>query len=93
MRSTTISHLASYASVGGGITDMDEIDFIPDSDLFKPEPGRSEINFPGRFRDYCESRGLDPLTAAVDGEFDYSQELKRAYKARKMLRLLNKKDA
>lgn len=71
---------------------MDDTDLILDSDLFKPEPGRDEHDYPGRFRDYCESRGLDPLVAAVDGEIYYSPELERAYKARKMLRLLNKKD-
>ena len=69
---------------------MDEVEFIPDSELFKKEPGRSESDFPGRFRDYCQSRGLDPLTAAIDSEIDYSPELERAYKARKMLRLLIK---
>lgn len=72
---------------------MNEIDLIPDSYLFKPKPGRIESDFLGRFRDYCESRGLDPLVATVYGEIDYSPELERAYKARKMLRLLNKKDA
>ena len=72
---------------------MDDTDLIPDSDLFKPQPGRDEHDYPGRFRDYCESRGLDPITATFEGEINYSPELERAYKARKMLRLLNKKDA
>lgn len=70
---------------------MIEVEFIPDSDLFLPMPGRAENDFPGRFRDYCESRGLDPATAALDDEVDYSPEIERAIKARLTLcKLLEK---
>jgi len=70
---------------------MNDAEFIPDSDLFKPQPGRSANDFPGIFRDYCESRGLDPVTAAMDNEVDYSPKMERAIKARKALRLLLEK--
>lgn len=53
-----------------------EVEFIPEND------------FPGRFRNYCESRGLDPATAASDDEVDYSPEMERAIKARLALRKL-----
>lgn len=69
----------------------DEVESIQDSDLFKPQPGRAENDFPGIFRDYCESRGLDPVTAAMDNEVDYSPKMERAIKARKALRLLLEK--
>lgn len=70
---------------------MIEFEFIPDSDFFAPLPGRAENDFPGRFRDYCESRGLDPATAALDGEMDYSPKIEQAIKARLMLRKLTEK--
>ncbi len=69
----------------------DEVEFISDSDLFKPQPGRHEHDFPGRFRDYCESRGVDPMTAAMDDEVEYSPQMERAIKARKALRSLLEK--
>lgn len=68
-----------------------EVEFIPDSDFFAPMPGRAENDFPGRFRDYCESRGLDPATAALDDEVEYSPEMERAIKARLALRKLLEK--
>ena len=70
---------------------MIEVEFIPDSDFFAPMPGRAENDFPGRFRDYCESRGLDPATAALDDEVEYSSKLERAIKARLALRKLLEK--
>ncbi|RYH61843.1 MAG: hypothetical protein EON54_09815 [Alcaligenaceae bacterium] len=68
-----------------------EVEFIPDSDFFTPMPGRAENDFPGRFRDYCDSRGLDPATAALDDEVEYSPKLERAIKARLALRKLLEK--
>jgi hypothetical protein len=65
---------------------MIEVEFIPDSDFFRPMPGRAENDFPGRFRDYCESRGLDPATAALNDEVEYSPKMERAIKARLALR-------
>lgn len=65
---------------------MIKVEFIPDSDFFAPLPGRAENDFPGRFRDYCESRGLDPTTAAMDDEVEYSPKMERAIKARLALR-------
>ncbi|MDO8742021.1 MAG: hypothetical protein Q7J45_00590 [bacterium] len=70
---------------------MIEVEFIPDSDFFAPMPGRAENDFPGRFRDYCESRGLDPATAALDDEVEYSPDLERAVKARLALRKMLEK--
>ena len=70
---------------------MSEVEFIPDSDFFAPMPGRAENDFPGRFRDYCESRGLDPATAVLDDEVEYSPDLERAVKARLALRKMLEK--
>lgn len=67
---------------------MIEVEFIPESDLFALLPGRAKNDFPGRFRDYCESRGLDPATAALDDEIDYSPEIERAFKAKLAIRKL-----
>lgn len=67
---------------------MNDADIIIDSDLFKPQPGRSESDIPGRFRDYCESRGLDPEVAALDGEIEFTPQIERAIKARLMVRRL-----
>lgn len=70
---------------------MDDAEEVIDSDFFKPNPGRSENDFPGRFRDYCESRGLDPAVAVLDGEVEISPEVERAIKARLMVRRLLEK--
>ena len=70
---------------------MEDADEIIDSGLFKPAPGRSESDFPGRWRDYCELRGLDPAVALLDNEVEYSPEMERAIKARMAIRKMLEK--
>lgn len=69
-------------------SEIDDVEYEPESDLFLPLPGRAANDFPGRFLDYCQSRGLDPNIAAFEGEVHISPEVERAVKARLALRRL-----